>query len=294
MEKLTIFTPTYNRAETLKRTYLSLVSQTSKDFVWLIVDDGSVDNTRAVVDDWIKENKIKIRYIYQENAGKMQAHNVGVRECETDLFLCLDSDDYLLDNCVEELLKEISSECDNKQCAGLLFLKGKNDKESLSGTEFKLAYSTLTNVYRQGFQGDLGILFFTRIIKQYSFPKFLNEKFITEDYIYCQIDVKYQYKIYNKILMVCEYLNDGYSAQQINLFFKNPEGYVEYYNLKVKVTKGLFYKFKYSVALVMSCFSAKKKGLRIAHNKFLYFFAYGFGFVYYCIRKRKYKKQIKV
>lgn len=92
---LTIFTPTFNRAELLKRVYDSLLRQREKNFSWLIVDDGSTDNTKEVVEEWLREGRINIQYEYQENGGKMRAHNQGVNLCNTELFLCLDSDDFL-------------------------------------------------------------------------------------------------------------------------------------------------------------------------------------------------------
>ena len=98
MPVLTIFTPAYNRAHTIGRTYESLCRQTCKDFEWLIVDDGSSDNTRVLVEGWITENKIPIRYIYQQNQGMHGAHNTAYRNIETELNTCIDSDDYMPDD----------------------------------------------------------------------------------------------------------------------------------------------------------------------------------------------------
>lgn len=102
---LTIFTPAYNRAHTIGRTYESLCRQTCKDFEWLIVDDGSSDNTRALVEGWIKENRIPIRYIYQQNQGMHGAHNTAYRNIETELNTCIDSDDYMPDDAVEKIIR---------------------------------------------------------------------------------------------------------------------------------------------------------------------------------------------
>ena len=93
----TIFTPTFNRTKTLYNTYRSLVRQPNKSFIWLIVDDGSTDNTKALVDNWIGEKKVSIEYYFQQNAGKMAAHNWAAQLCKTELFMCLDSDDQLTD-----------------------------------------------------------------------------------------------------------------------------------------------------------------------------------------------------
>lgn len=104
MKYLTIFTPTYNRSNLLLHLYKSLCEQINKDFLWLIIDDGSKDNTKELVDTWKKENKIKIQYIYQKNSGKHVAHNKAVELCNTELFVCVDSDDILTNNAVEIII----------------------------------------------------------------------------------------------------------------------------------------------------------------------------------------------
>lgn len=95
MKKITVFTPTYNRAYTLSKCYKSLKQQTCKDFVWLIIDDGSTDNTQELVEEWITENEIEIQYHYQKNQGMHGAHNTAYELIETELNVCIDSDDYM-------------------------------------------------------------------------------------------------------------------------------------------------------------------------------------------------------
>src|SRR5690554_282230 len=123
MKRLTIFTPTYNRGDLIVRVYRSLCQQTCKNFEWLIVDDGSTDHTRTIVAQWIKDKKINIRYIYQQNGGKMRAHNTGVKNSNTELFLCVDSDDYLVENAVEEI-SDLWCRVKNEKISGIVALKG--------------------------------------------------------------------------------------------------------------------------------------------------------------------------
>jgi len=104
MKSLTVFTPTYNRAYCLGQLYDSLVRQTNKDFVWLIVDDGSSDTTKEVVASWQKEDKIEIQYVYQENQGMHGAHNTAYKTIVTELNVCIDSDDYMPDDAIAKLL----------------------------------------------------------------------------------------------------------------------------------------------------------------------------------------------
>ena len=97
---ITILTPTYNREKTLQRVYESLLAQTNKDFEWVIVDDGSTDNTKALIESFIAEDKISIKFFFKTNGGKHTALNVGTQAAKGELLLVLDSDDYLLDNAI--------------------------------------------------------------------------------------------------------------------------------------------------------------------------------------------------
>ena len=104
MKTLTVFTPTFNRAYTLHKCYESLKRQSSKDFVWLIIDDGSSDNTKEIVYKWINENEIEIRYYYQKNQGMHGAHNTAYELIDTEINTCIDSDDYMTDYAVERIV----------------------------------------------------------------------------------------------------------------------------------------------------------------------------------------------
>ena len=104
MKTVTVFTPTYNRAYTLPKLYNSLCRQTSVDFMWLVVDDGSTDNTEELIKGWQEENKVLIEYHKQSNGGKMRAHNLGVKLCNSELFFCVDSDDYISDVAIEHII----------------------------------------------------------------------------------------------------------------------------------------------------------------------------------------------
>lgn len=232
MKELTIFTPTYNRRNTLERTYKSLIKQTNHDFTWLIVDDGSTDNTKEYIENIIDKNSLDIKYIWQENKGKMQAHNNGVLNCNTSLFMCLDSDDYLPSNTVEIILKNINK-IKNSNCAGIIGYKCISDSTKDLKYKFPdIEYTNLEKLYDEGYTGETTIIFKTKIIKQYLFPQFANEKFLTEAYIYNKIDRKYFYFICPEILTVYEYQENGLSNSIQKLIINNPIGYMEYWKQK--------------------------------------------------------------
>ena len=190
---ITIFTPTYNRAYTLPRVYKSLCLQTCKDFEWLIVDDGSEDETQTLVEKWIKDNVIKIRYYKQKNGGKQRAHNVGVEKSEGELFACVDSDDFITPEFVEKHMQYKKKLIDSS-LAGIISLKGYEDGKPIGDYFPKdLKHTTLTELYgKRKFRGDATLVYYTKILRQYPFVVEDGDKFIGEGYVYYQIDQKYE------------------------------------------------------------------------------------------------------
>ena len=162
MATLTIFTPAYNRAHTIGRTYESLCRQTCKDFEWLIVDDGSKDNTRELVEGWIAENKIPIRYIYQQNQGMHGAHNTAYRNITTELNTCIDSDDYMPDDAVEKIVT-FWKEHGSNEVAGIIGLDA-DFQGNIIGTIFIEKQTTLGIFYAQGGKGDKKMFYRSEII----------------------------------------------------------------------------------------------------------------------------------
>ncbi len=250
--RLTVFTPTYNRRELLKRAYDSLVSQTCHDFGWLIVDDGSADETVDLVKSWQAEGLIPIEYHYVENGGKMRAHNRGVEHCKTEWFLCLDSDDELVKDAVELILGCIDENKPGDGISGIIAYKGRSESEILNGTEFPGAYltekkgrSTLYGLYLNGFKGETTIVFKTDVLKKYPFPEIEGEKYVPEDYIYDKIDAGYEYIVMPRILTVCELVSQGYTDSVRKLKENNKEAWYLYYEQRARITPMSVLKLKY-------------------------------------------------
>ena len=219
MKQLTIFTPTYNRAYILPKLYESLCVQTCQDFEWLIVDDGSTDNTQVLVKKWIEEDRIDIRYIYQENAGKMMAHNKAVCESEAELFMCVDSDDKL---CSEKVIRDCLDFWDHN----------KSSKESnICG------FMALKRMSNENYTGEKAIVFLRNILAKYPFPYFEGEKFVTDVYIYDQIERDYTFLHFSYYVQECQYNEDGYSFNYMKVLFDNPQGFRAYHNQCVKFRK---------------------------------------------------------
>lgn len=245
MPTLTIFTPAYNRAHTIGRTYESLCRQTCKDFEWLVVDDGSVDNTKELVEAWIHENKIQIRYIYQENQGMHGAHNTAYRNITTELNTCIDSDDYMPDDAVEKILSFWSKNGSDKY-AGIIGLDVSMCDGAVIGTDFADLAITLTTYYDNGGSGDKKIVYRTAVIQQYpEYPLFKGEKYVSLATKYFMIDQDWTLLTMNEPLAVVEYQSDGSSLNMYRQYKLNPQGFVYDRKLVLSNNPRLLKKAKY-------------------------------------------------
>lgn len=241
MIKITYLTPTYNRANLLGNLYNSLLKQTNKNFCWLIIDDGSKDNTKEVVDQWIAENKIQIEYVYKENGGKNTALDLAHSICKTEFIACVDSDDYLSDDCTEVLYTKFDK-CVSDEVVGIVgrnaHYNGNTYNNKWCDKEQLLYFNELSSKY--GYTQDTFLIFKTDIVKKYHFPKIQGEKFITESVLYNQFFYDYKFLAIEEYLHLVEYQQDGYTAMGKDLFFKNPKGYL--YALK----QNAYYNYKYA------------------------------------------------
>lgn len=231
---LTVFTPSYNRANCLPRLYDSLKQQTNNNFEWLIVDDGSVDETEIMVREWIKEGIINIRYIYQENGGKARAFNNGVKNAKGELFFCVDSDDYLPNDSVELILDKWNIVDDDK-IAGIIGLK-ENEKGELLCDIFPdefVATTTYDLVRKYGVKGEKSLIYKTEVLKQFPYPEIEGEKFVGENIVYDRIDAEYKLVLLSKVLTTCEYQEGGLTATVFSTMLKNPTGYKLYYTQRI-------------------------------------------------------------
>lgn len=224
-----IFTPTYNRAYKLPDLYASLLKQTCQDFVWIVIDDGSTDGTQQLIQTYIDAGIVPIRYVYQDNGGKQRAHNTAVSHCEEELFFTVDSDDYLVDTAIEQITNSWRTYTDKSDIAGIVALCGKSMTEPLNGQlPDGVATTTVYGLYsRYRFAGDAALIYRTAVLKQYPYDVIPGEKFIAESYVYLQIDDDYKLGTLNSIVMVREYLPDGYTRSARKIARDNPLGYMK-------------------------------------------------------------------
>ena len=229
---ITVFTPTYNRAELLPRLYESLLSQTNNDFEWLIVDDGSSDNSEDLIKEWETEDKIIIRYFKQLNGGKHRAINKGVQLAKGSLFFIVDSDDYLPKESLMLIRKFSFQIMENKDFAGIAGNKCFPDGKKVGSAATYDVVDVDSVGYREKLhmKGDMAEVFKTKVLRKFPFPEFTGEKFITEAVVWNKIALEYKLRYFNQNIYICDYLEDGLSMNIRRHHRNSPKGTMLYYS----------------------------------------------------------------
>jgi len=277
--KISILTPTYNRQKLLQRLYDSILQNKDYgvDIEWLIMDDGSNDHTKELIETWIAQNQIEIRYHFQENQGKMTAINQLVPKASGELIIECDSDDYfapdafgIIRNVWEEAKKQ-------KKWYAMCFIKYNQNLDNM-GNLFKHKTTTMFDLYfKEGETGEKALVFLTDIRKQYKHNLEKNESFVTEARMYHQMDLDYKILCINYPIMICEYQEEGYSKNIKKQFKQNPYGYYEYFKeilqrdfKKVTFSKRL-YAIKHYILFSYLTKQYQAKPIKSMGNKLLYY-----------------------
>ena len=283
MSKLTVFTPAYNRAHTLPRTYESLRRQDNKDFIWLVIDDGSTDGTAALISAWQKkENGFEIRYVYKENGGMHTAHNIAYEMMDTELNTCIDSDDELADGAVTAILN-LWEKIDHAEYAGIVGLDANMLTGEVIGTRFpdEMTETTLGGFYDAGGRGDKKLVYRTDIMKALPpYPVFQGEKYVSLGWKYQLCDQKYKLVTLNKVLCNVEYQADGSSMNMIHQYYKNPRGFAFIRKENMKYNTGFRRNARDAIHYCSSSFlSHNRHFIGESPRKFLTVCAIPFGFL---------------
>lgn len=253
----TVFTPTYNRKNTLTKLYNSLVEQNCPDLVWLVIDDGSTDGTENLINKFRKEKKIIIEYVYKENGGKMSAVNLAHKKCHTKYMITIDSDDMMNKQFIDRVKKDISLIDSKDDIAGIVYLTS-NKKNDIVGSELP-SDGTVCKFYdiykKYKCTGDKCIVWKSEILKKYSYPLIDHEKFIPDAYLMLQISKKYFVMTMNYVGTIVEYLDSGYTNNYFELVKSNPNGTMLYYRELYNVDKSLYNIYAY---LLFGIYSKKK------------------------------------
>lgn len=242
--KITIFTPTYNRVKTLPRVYNSLIKQTDKNFEWIIIDDGSEDNTKELVQKWINEKKLEIKCYYQKNQGKHIAHNKALKYAKGEYFTCLDSDDECTLDAIKTF-KEIIKKYNFKQnnICGLLCNVKRNGR--IYGKKFSKNYLVTNFIelrYKYKIKTEKWFCFETKLLRKHPFPEKYKNTYIPESLIWDELTKNHSIICVNKTLRIYHDNKQGESIMKPGDPSKNSLG--RYFFHKKALNEDIHY-FKY-------------------------------------------------
>lgn len=256
---ITVFTPTYNRAATLTRLFESLQSQRNKDFEWLVVDDGSSDNTASLIGQMRLQAHFPIRYFRQNNSGKHTAYNKGLQLAEGEWFICVDSDDWLSPESLTNIYD--ITQTIPLGSMGAVALKCNANGVTI-GTEFSQPgqYVTLHELELSGQGGERTLVFRTQLARKYPFPVLYGEKFMTEAVVYDRMK-GHKFLVMNKCLTICEYQSEGLSSNPKALMLKNPGGYKIYFSQRIDLAPSISHRM--ACALKYNFFKMRYTGTEV-------------------------------
>ena len=293
--KITVFTPTYNRAYCLHLGYEALQKQTNKNFIWFIIDDGSIDNTKELVESWIKSEKsFQIEYVFKENGGLHTGYNKAIELIETELCVCIDSDDFMPENAIELILNKWNSE-GNEKYAGIIGLDYRLDGTSTGGDLPNVKSLFLLDlVVKYNYRGDTKVVYRTDMLKKVApQPTFNNEKNFNPIYLMYLVDKELPLLVLNKNLCFVDYQLDGMSNALYSQFANSPNSFAAIRKLYMTMPNAPFnYVFRQNIHYVASCIFAKKINIiSDSPKKFLTIFAIPFGVILYFYIRFSIKKQ---
>lgn len=288
---VTIFTPTYNRATFLPNIYQDLCKQKSQNFVWMIVDDGSTDDTEKVVRNFIAENRIAITYIKKENGGKYTAYNLAVKKCKTKLlFITMDSDDRLKDSAVSTIVLDWENN-KNSDLVGMVYLCEDPDGQLLVSKYNELELDKFPSLQqatiKNWFKGEAEYIFTTEYLQQFLYPERKGEKFFNELYSYIQMTGKMLWN--KKSIYVRAYQDSGITKNFLDTVVRSPLNYADYSNILSKYMTGLFGKTKYTFYYnTFSCYGGRHKYINSSSNPIMSWILIPIGHLASFLLKKKY------
>ena len=262
---ITVFTPTYNRAHTIERLYQSLYKQDCYDFEWLVINDGSTDNTDELFNTLLQhEQPFPIRYSIVTNGGKQRAINEALKIAQGEYFFIVDSDDYLLPNAISFIKNAFKSLPQEEPFIGISGIRGNIDGKPLyrvPDINPATGYIDATNIERPlyGLQADMAEVFYTEKIRKYIFPVWKGEKFTPEAVIWDQMALDgYKLRWFNQIIYICEYQPDGLTNSSWQLLKNNPMGYAMLFNTQLKYKKNIKERCYLTLQFISCCCLAKE------------------------------------
>lgn len=300
---ITIFTPTYNRAYIIEKLYKSLQKQIVFNFEWLVIDDGSTDNTEELFNIWKnEENKFEINYYKVNNSGKPRAINKALNLANGKYLFMVDSDDFITENATAKLEKWIKEIDKYDEIIGVGAARAFPNMEYIKGVQPSISekpgYIDATNLEREKYNldADMCEAYRIEVLKKFPFEVWPGEKFSPEEIILNEIALKgYKIRWHKDIIYICDYLEDGLTRGSWNLLKNNPMGYAMLYNHKLKFTKGLKKRVNYTCQYIALSIVGKNMSYILKSNdKLLTFICFPLGVILSIRRKKQFKEKVLI
>lgn len=258
MKKITVITPSYNRAHTLSACYESLKKQTSNSFVWLVIDDGSTDKTKQLVSEWVQEqSSVIIRYFQKTNGGKASALNMAFDCLETEYACVLDSDDTLTPNAIEMALNELALYESVNECCGLMAFRHTPDGKVMGGREIPLSkHYSMIDKLNGVYHTELICFYKSALLKTHKFPQFPGEKFVSPQWLDFELSRNYYFVTSQHQFCICEYISDGLTMNKQKVIKKNPNGYTAVKRQSFEFSKSIKLIIKHGLMYDCGCLIA--------------------------------------
>lgn len=297
---ITVFTPTYNRGYIIEELYKSLQEQVAYNFEWLVIDDGSTDNTEELFEKWmLEDNNFNIRYIKVENGGKPRAINKALKLAQGKYLFMVDSDDYIVNDAtlkLETWIKEIDDMDDIVAVgAARVYPNGEYIKGIEPDIDDNIGYLDATNLERKNYNldADMCEAYKVDIMKKFPFVVWEGEKFSPEEIVLNEMSLQgYKVRWHKDKIYICDYLEDGLTKGNWGLLKSNPMGYAMLYNHKLKFEKGLYNRFNCCCQHIALSIIGKEYGYIFKSNaKLLNIIALPFGIILSIRRKKQFRNE---
>lgn len=284
---ITVVTTTFNRAYCLHQVYESLCEQDPNLFVWLVVDDGSTDNTRDLIAKYSTEERIEIRYVYQPNGGMHSARNLGYREVATELNVMIDSDDWLVPGALTEAVGFWRSHATDSHAGMITLNVDPSGRIVGSAMPVGVSESTVGDFFgKHRGRGDKKLIYRSDLSRQYPYPEFEGETFFPASYKFRLIDRTHSMLVADLPVCVVDYNEDSMSRRKVDQYFESPRGFAEYRRLMLEIEPGRLARFRHAVHYVAESRIGGLAGyLRSSPSPVLCGLALPFGFLFHGIMR---------
>lgn len=293
MKTLTIITTTYNRAYCLHQVYESLLRQTNDDFIWLVLDDGSTDNTKELVDRWITEDRIRIHYHYKKNGGMHTARNAAYALVETEINVIIDSDDWMADDAVEKIVSFWKAHKKDSIAGIITHNADPSGKQIGTPMPFGVSECTVTDFFgKYGGKGDKKLIYRSDLSRLYPYPEFEGEKFYPASYKFRLLDQDYNMLLLDEVICIVDYNDDSMTRAKFAQYRTCSKGFAHFRNEMMRISHSMSECARLAIHYVAeSRFSGNRNFIRSSYKKSYVFLMYIPGtllYFYLKYTKRKY------